>query len=182
LALGLFFGKEALTEVECPNRDLLFEFCQGNELMVASTFFRTTEEEKVTFFVPGAFPMGPISEDKYHLLDLIICDSCACDNIRRIRSRRDACLASNHYLVICSLTVGQMRTSKPNAKVAYDRKALNDKSTLERFTAAFCKSVEKHAGSESPNERWARTVEGMRVAENHLPAKRRGPINHGLAR
>ena len=67
-------GNQAAKNVEVSNRDLLLEFCHGNSVQVANTFFQTALEEKVTFFSPGATPLGPISENAkgYHLPDLVV--------------------------------------------------------------------------------------------------------------
>ena len=64
------FGRTATHVVERPNRDMLIEFCESTETLVANTFFDVPAEQKVTFMESGSTPLGNISEDRYRLLDL----------------------------------------------------------------------------------------------------------------
>lgn len=156
--------------MECPNQELLSELCYGNDVAVANTFLRTPVEEKITYFSPGASPMGPVCEGHYHMLDLVICDSLALECLRNIPSWRSACLATNHYLVIFVLAV-PMDQSKKGVVV---RSPLKDTPTLETFQDAFWSSVEE-ATCSGVQERWKSTVTAMRVAETCLFVRKRTP-------
>ena len=57
------FGREASLEVERPNRNLLYEFCGGADLLVTNTFMDESPERRITRMVPGATPMGAVTED-----------------------------------------------------------------------------------------------------------------------
>ena len=97
------FGRQAVHQVEAPNRDLLLEFCGGNGLLVANTFLPASQEEKVTFMEAGSTFTGPVTEGRYNMLDLLLCDSVFLRRCLSLRSIRDAALATDHYLVKAEL-------------------------------------------------------------------------------
>ena len=102
------YGREAVHEVERPNRDLLFEFCGGEELLVASTFIDEPPDRQVTHREPGASPLGLTTEQKYNLLDLVLCEKTRLDQLGYCHSVRQAALGTDQYLVLFGTQVTAM--------------------------------------------------------------------------
>eukprot|EP00959_Pyramimonas_sp_CCMP1952_P138399 2896653-Pyramimonas_sp.AAC.1 len=75
------------------------EFCFGLELRLANTYLERPLEDAVTFMEAGAKPLGPITEDKYNILDYIMCDAPTLAQIRNLKTHRGAAPATDHYLM-----------------------------------------------------------------------------------
>jgi hypothetical protein len=84
------FGREAVHQVEVPNRDLLLEFCIEAELVIMSTFIDRPCYEKFTFVEAGASFSGDISESTHNMLDLVLCEACHTEQVRDIQGVRQA--------------------------------------------------------------------------------------------
>ena len=97
------FGQEAHGLVEVPNRALLVEFCESNSLVVANTFHRSDDSKKVTFMEAGAPPLGVVTPRDYNMLDLLLCSESYLPCLKLLESTREAALATDHFLVRCSL-------------------------------------------------------------------------------
>ena len=67
-----WFGKEAAHEVDVPNRDLLYEFAAGLELVVANTYADAPDNRRATYKAPGT--MQETGAHGYSMLDLLLCD------------------------------------------------------------------------------------------------------------
>lgn len=52
---------------------------------------------------PGANPFGPVTEDKYNLLDLMLCEAAQLEQVIHCHSSRHAVLRTDHYLVLCGI-------------------------------------------------------------------------------
>ena len=77
----------------------------GNLILETNTFVETSLHEKVTFMEAGASPNGPISLDKFNMLDLVLCEHNVLARLKQLRSIWEASLASNHFLVCCKFWV-----------------------------------------------------------------------------
>ena len=59
------FGREAVHKVECPNRELLYEFCSNLGYAVGNMFAHTPDSQKVTFMEAGSFPYSSLTAQNF---------------------------------------------------------------------------------------------------------------------
>ena len=83
----------------------MIEFCTSENLQFVNTFVSQPLQEKVTFMEAGALPIEGISEDKYNMFDLLICEEPLRHQVVALRSHREAALATDHYLVVADFVV-----------------------------------------------------------------------------
>ena len=132
------FGREACRKVDVPNRDLLLEFCLGAELVVANTRFDVAPEEKITFMEAGTKPMMPVSADRFALLDLVVCDEVRLQDLRALRSIREAALATDHFLVRFEISCDEVPQEQHHGGRRMPcRDALNDLNYKHIFIDTF---------------------------------------------
>ena len=131
------YGTEAVHGVESPNRELLMEFCTDYGYLVGNTFFETSAEKKVTFFVPGASPLGVVNEHSYHMMDLALAPEQALGELADIHSVREASLATDHFLVLCHLRCEFSSSTRKPANGRPDRKSLSESVVEKRFVENF---------------------------------------------
>ena len=98
-----WYGREVTHKVEGCNRDLFMELCTDRCFTVANTFTQAPPGKKVTYFKPGALPMGDITASSHHMIDLFLAPSTHINDVQDLGSIREATLASDHFLVTCRL-------------------------------------------------------------------------------
>jgi exonuclease III len=171
------FGRMAVHQVEVPNRDLLFEFCESAGLLIANTFLPGGPEEKVTYMEPGSTYLGEVTEAGYNMLDLLLCDSAMLSKCSSLVSIRTAALGTDHYLVRAVLQFDPPhevaeKCTKP------DLAALVDPVNKRIFADTFRSLVETSPTYESTlSNRWEVAKAAMKTASCSLPPKE-GKANH----
>ena len=75
------------------------EFCEGAHLVVANTFVEKAIGKKVTFMEAGARPLAAISEDKFNVLDLLLCEAGDMSAVLDIASIREAALGTGEQII-----------------------------------------------------------------------------------
>ena len=168
------YGREAVHVVDVPNRDLLLEACHGLNCVVANTFVQAAPEEKVTFMESGAAPLGPVTLEKYNVLDLILCRSDSLALIEDIRSVRQAALGTDHYLVKCTLEVLEAARNTASKPPVRQRDALKQPDIRETFTRAFgLATIDVDMQDISLEAMWQTSLVALKAAETSLPERRR---------
>ena len=174
--LGDFtFGRVASHEVERPNRAMLLEFCESSSTSVANTFFDTPVEQKATYMEPGATPFGIILEGPYNLLDLVLAEENMLDRITDLRSIREATLATDHFLVICTTAWEATATGKAKKNGCKCLDSLQDGGCKEEFSEAFCQEIRTIGGERNADVMWETTKKALHAAEQRLPDRKRLP-------
>ena len=160
------FGKEASHKVESPNRELLLEFCADFKYVAANTFFDMPAEQKVTFAEAGSRPIGPVNEDSFHMLDLVLVPEGALANISEIRSVRNATLATDHFVLLCSLQDECETSPDRGTRAMPDRSLLSNSITRNSFVEAF---KQNHSNASSAAASWQSISGAMKAAGEVLP-------------
>ena len=132
------FGRAAIHQVEVPNRDLLMEFCQGAGLLVVNIPIDKEDAKKVTFMEAGARLLGAIAADKFNVLDVVLCEPADMSMVLDICSVREAALATDHFLVQCSLEIFKFQATSQQERKPKCKQALADLSHKQAFTDTFC--------------------------------------------
>ena len=122
--------------MEVPSIDFLLEFCTGATLVIANTFTEQPLEEKVTFREAGTLPFDQISEASNNILDLVLCQPVALNSFERVANHREAALATDHYLVTCSVGFETPAARHQQTNV-FDKAAIRDNTVRESFTNIF---------------------------------------------
>ena len=147
------------------------DLCTGLSLKVTHTYFDRPLHEKITFMEAGALPNGDIISDKYNILDFVLCNDAILNSLRCVKSRRGPALATDHYLVRCSLGL-----RPPAAATAKTRQkqidALRDPETQKMFAEAFLGEVNAfRAPAPSVDEFWQRGELAALDAAGILPER-----------
>ena len=172
------WGRRAVAQVDTPNRDLLMEFCGGLDLVVANSFFNAPLEEKVTYMEPGATFNGQINELQYNILDLLLCNSSVFAQVKDLRSHRQIPLATDHYLVTCTLAhpPGEVRQKSHQHAC---REALRDQSVRLHYAETFMEIFEDFPTIPKTIESMWRQGEQAALAATsvfpQMPAERKQP-------
>jgi hypothetical protein len=167
--LGQFcYGREAAHKVEVSNRDLLIEFCTDRGYMVVNTFIDAPPDKKVTYFKPGAAPMGDIVDTAYHMIDFFLAPPDQGYDIVDLMSVRDATMPTDHYLVKCRLKADCGLHEQRARRNVKDRTALKIPAVRKDFVDTF----QQHCGEAaaiSAEESWNITACAFKAAESVLP-------------
>lgn len=165
------FGRQVARSVDVSNRDLLVEFCEGQSLLAANTFTPGGADEKVTFMEPGSTFLGPITEQGYNMLDLLLCDEGMLRKCLELVSVRRAALATDHYLV---KVVFRFEAPEPRNR-SYKKRdvaAFGDISAKNDFAAIFNDTMRGRANeADDCNGLWGDMKDAMRAASETLPGK-----------
>lgn len=164
-------------KVDVPNRDLLMEFCQGLGLAVLNSYVDADVREKVTFREAGASAFGPISEDKYHVLDLILCEHGVRASVQHLRSIPEAVLATDHFLVKFQIQFSGPQEEEPakkrgNRTAKSKVKDVNGQAIIEQFYDGIAGADVNQSTLE---ENWDRTKKAMETAKDALKSESRPP-------
>ena len=163
------WGREAVHEVDVPNRELLLEFCVGTGMLVANTFYNESLDKKVTFRESGVLPLAPIDLTTHNILDLLLCEPCMLDTIDNVQSHRHAALATDHYLVTFDMAV-RIPPERQNQNQACDVNALDKDHIREQFIQTFMANT---MATDSVEGRWANAKEAVESAKAELPRRER---------
>ena len=165
------FGREAVHRVESPNRDLFIEFCTDRGYVVANSLEETPVEQKVTYFEWGQAPMGPVSASANAMLDLVLVPTGSDSDISRVRSHREATLATNHYLVTFTLALEYDTHARKHHPPRKDRSALFQHHSRQGFLDAFKGQLGANPEEEmqSAQGMWSGIKSAFYAAERSLP-------------
>ena len=134
------FGREAVHQVDTPNRDLLVEFCTDRDCVVANTIEQGIPEQKVTFVEAGVAPMSTPTVDRFAMLDLLLAPAAHLSTVVTVSSIREATLASDHFLVYFKLDCSH---AAPTTKSQVRKKnlvSLRSPSVRQDFVRTFAQS------------------------------------------
>ena len=169
------FGRQGMRPVDVPFRDLLMELCEGQFLLLANTFMPGDVDAKVTFMEPGSTFLGPITEQGYNMLNLLLFDMNLLQKCLEMRSERGAALATDHYLVKIVLRFEAPEPRARNCKQG-DVGALKDILAQANFAAVINDTMHMRADAAGDcNELWSAMKDAMLAAAETLPAKTKAP-------
>jgi hypothetical protein len=170
------FGEEAVHQVDVPNRDLLMEFCTDREYVAANTFQECGDDQKVTFTMPGCRQMGAVSPQTHAMLDLLLAPSPYASDVVSVLSIREACLATDHFLLLSRLQCPCDAYARKTHQRRRDRAALIQPICRRLFPEAF---VNQHVlpGSDADDvdASWAKITKSMKTAEQLIPFEAKKP-------
>jgi len=170
------FGREAVHKVDCPNRDLLIEFCECHGYAVAQTFVQQSCEDKVTYHEPHTAPMDTITHTGFAMLDLVLVPQGWRDCIQCLHSNRYAALASHHFLVLSTLDIVLAPRRADSKNTRLDWSVLQDPVTryafARRVETELCQASDGTVASNGWEEACIST---MAVARELLPTKPKAP-------
>ena len=164
------FGREASRATELSNRELLLEFCFGHGLAVANTFADTSPGEKVTFREAGFDPMGEVCSRGYALLDLALVDQQHLGIISDLASHREATLATNHFLVTCTLNC-VFAPRQPTQTQLPNLESLDSQSCRQEFISTVEGKLSRLDAPTDVDSLWRDLTEAIHDAEATLPKK-----------
>ena len=185
---GFGFGREVRSSpASAPNRDLLLELCGANCLSIAHTFIDAPLHEKVTFMEVGTTPYSVVTESAFNVLDMFLCNVIAMPRVRRLRSIREAALATDHFLVTCVFDChleSKFRHSESlllphisfNAKATQWRHCLQEKGVADTFVETFTQHLRELTDEGLTVEsRWDKTIDAITKAESSFITEKRRP-------
>ena len=189
--LGEFgFGRVARHVTPVPNRQLLMEFCFGEDLCVANTFFNHTPDRLVTFREVGTPPFADVSPDRFAILDLFVLPrSCSCC-VHDITSDRSISLASQHFPVtaVFTFTFDADPIQRTRSQTRRNWCALSDPTVRQQFVSSVSAELVERSSTEdlqvledvsnipTVNERWKLLKDAaIRCAEAHVPTVHKQP-------
>ena len=164
------FGREAVHQVELPNRNLLMEFCSNWDYTVANTLVPNASHNQVTYYEPIARPMEPITIGRFNVLDLLLMPSDDADRLISIVSDRSAAIASHHFPVVSVLQVQLQRTdAQTSVRRIVDLEALQNDRVREQLVRDFKRTMATRTNT-SIDSRWQSMCDAMRIAmSDNLP-------------
>ena len=170
------FAREAMHEIESPNRDLLVEFCSDFEYVVANTIHQAPDDHKVTFAEAGCGHLLTVSDTTHNMLDLALVPSASVEDVVEIKSCREAVLATDHYLVYCRQNVGVDVTQKQKP-AGKDFTALSQPTVWHAFVNAFkaARDDEDDCVDCTVETEWDGLRAAFQVAEASLPSQTSKP-------
>ena len=114
--------------------------------------------------------MGLITEDKYNILDYVMCDAATLGQIRDLRTHREAALATDHYLLTVDFQHSQHDDPLPH-KPPRDRDLLRDPAVQSLYAEAFLDEIAGHTVAGNVDAVWEQGARAAQVAAAVLPRR-----------
>jgi exonuclease III len=163
--------REAVHQVEVPNRDLLLEFCLAHQLAVANSFFNFPAEKMVTFCSPGVEPKSEATHNGFAILDLLLVPSQWLPGVSSYGSDRNFSFASHHFPVTFSSAI-ELQQSRVRPEPKLDWGALAD----VKARTEFAKRVTDACGDGTDVPTWEHCCKNVQdVAKELLPPTTAAP-------
>ena len=166
------FGREAVHQVDVPNRDLLFEFCTGLDYSVGNMFLQTPPDQKMTFVQPGSAHASEICPGHSAMLDLALLPRASLHDLISAVSIREAALATDHFLVFFALRCDIEPRPQTQHRTSVDRAALQNPIVKQQFTSKFVEAArfDTEAGT-SVEDSWKNLSKACAAGVCEIPQK-----------